>query len=203
MPRTSTQHIELARSGNENAFRELVKDWYPRIYNYSLKFFAKDHKYGSPHDQAMEVTQKTFISVHRNLRQLDNLNRFKPWLYRIATNYCYEEERRQKKHLFSRIDDMDLDAPADASMKENKSPETNFQKGELKTWLMKALAEINEDQRIVIIMKEYEGLKFREIAEALQISENTAKSRLYYGLKGMRKILENWNISPEYLRYEI
>ena len=61
------------------------------------------------------------------------------------------------------------------------------------------LKTLPEEQKVVIIMKEYEGMKFREIAEALGISENTAKSRLYYGLKSLRKTIENSGLNLEYL----
>jgi RNA polymerase sigma-70 factor (ECF subfamily) len=59
------------------------------------------------------------------------------------------------------------------------------------------------EQREVVIMKEYEGLKFREIAEVLNISENTVKSRMYYGLDGLRKILEKRNLDKDTLGYEL
>ena len=63
--------------------------------------------------------------------------------------------------------------------------------------------ELSVEQREVVIMKEYEGLKFREIAEVLNISENTVKSRMYYGLDGLRKILEKKNINKETISYEL
>jgi len=69
--------------------------------------------------------------------------------------------------------------------------------------LQEALLELNDEQREVVIMKEYEGLKFREIAEVLNISENTVKSRMYYGLDGLRKILEKRNINKETIGYGI
>ena len=59
-------------------------------------------------------------------------------------------------------------------------------------WYLKKLPE---DQKVVIIMKEFDGMKFREISEALDISENTAKSRLYYGLKALRKMMINSEMS--------
>ena len=57
--------------------------------------------------------------------------------------------------------------------------------------------ELSEEQREVVIMKEYEGLKFREIAETLSISENTVKSRMYYGLESLKKILERNKVTKE------
>jgi RNA polymerase sigma-70 factor (ECF subfamily) len=69
--------------------------------------------------------------------------------------------------------------------------------------LQQALGELNVEQREVVIMKEYEGLKFREIAEVLNISENTVKSRMYYGLDGLRKILDRKNINKDTIGYEL
>ena len=81
-------------------------------------------------------------------------------------------------------------------------PDQVYQQAELANWLSKALAEIPGEQKAVVIMKEYEGMKFREIADLLNLSENTVKSRLYYGLKAMKKILEKWNINIEEVYYE-
>jgi RNA polymerase sigma factor (sigma-70 family) len=69
--------------------------------------------------------------------------------------------------------------------------------------LQNCLMELSVEQREVVIMKEYEGLKFREIAETLNISENTVKSRMYYGLEGLKKILENRKITKETIGYEL
>jgi RNA polymerase sigma factor (sigma-70 family) len=63
--------------------------------------------------------------------------------------------------------------------------------------------ELNDEQRVVIIMKEYEGLKFREIADVLGLSENTVKSRMYYGLDRLKKILKRRSITKETIGYEL
>jgi len=81
------------------------------------------------------------------------------------------------------------------------SPHQLYQQSERSSIVAEALQKLSEEQRTIIIMKEYEGLKFREIAELLNISENTAKSRLYYGLKNLRKILDDARLSNE-LNYE-
>ncbi|HEX5167896.1 MAG TPA: sigma factor, partial [Cyclobacteriaceae bacterium] len=81
--------IQRAREGDQNAQGRLVQLWYKRIYNFSYKFFLD-------HDLAMEVSQKTFISMCRNLAGLQEISRFKSWLYKIAVNYCREELRRKK-----------------------------------------------------------------------------------------------------------
>jgi RNA polymerase sigma factor (sigma-70 family) len=91
----------------------------------------------------------------------------------------------------------------ESTSQRNENPERQLQHQELSEVLQEALLELNDEQREVVIMKEYEGLKFREIAEVLNISENTVKSRMYYGLDGLRKILERKNINKETIGYGI
>lgn len=193
--------IQRAKQGDQNAQGKLVQLWYKRIYNFAFKFFLD-------HDLAMEVSQKTFISMCRNLSGLQDIARFKSWLYKIAVNYCREEARKMKgsKSLsFNSVWNNEAeDSPRwESSAQRHDNPERQLQQLELSDILQQALTELSEEQREVVIMKEYEGLKFREIAEVLNISENTVKSRMYYGLDGLRKILGKKNINKDTIGYEL
>ncbi len=191
--------IARAKEGDQNAQGKVVQLWYKRIYNFGYKFFLD-------HDMAMEVSQKTFISMCKNLPALQDNARFKSWLYKIAVNYCREEARKKKGNRslsFDLVWNKDAeDSPNwESSSQRYDNPESQFQQRELSDVLQEALMELNVEQREVVIMKEYEGLKFREIAEVLNISENTVKSRMYYGLEGLRKILDRKNINKETIGY--
>jgi len=193
--------LERARQGDKNAQGRLVQLWYKRIYNFAYKFFFD-------HDLAMEVSQKTFISMHRNLTSLQDAARFKSWLYTIAVNYCREELRKRKASRSVSLNefptaDSEVSFKWEASHGRSDNPERQLRQTELSDLLQQCLMELSAEQREVVIMKEYEGLKFREIAEALQISENTVKSRMYYGLDGLKKIFEKKNITKEALGYEL
>jgi RNA polymerase sigma-70 factor (ECF subfamily) len=83
------------------------------------------------------------------------------------------------------------------------NPSKKLESQEITQMIQKAIQKLPEEQRLVLIMKEYQGMKFREIAESLEISENTAKSRLYYALKALKKTLNDWNIHQEILNYVI
>jgi RNA polymerase sigma-70 factor (ECF subfamily) len=183
--------IREAQQGSQTAFGRLVKYWYPRIYNFTYKYFAE-------HDAAMEATQQTFITVHDNLKKLQSVEHFRSWLYRIATNCCHQESRRQKrKKLFPFSFWQSEEENPDRRLDWVEEPDTEAEKTEMTEYLLKALHQLPAEQRVVVIMKEYEGLKFREIAAALDVSENTVKSRMYYGLENMRKQLEKWNITKD------
>lgn len=193
--------IVRAREGDKGAQSKLVQLWYKRIYNFGYKFFFD-------HDLAMEVAQKTFISMHRNIEGLQETSRFKSWLYTIAVNYCREELRKRKANRSVSLHDLrpgesEESYRWEASSSRSENPERQLRHSELSDLLQQCLLELSDEQREVVIMKEYEGLKFREIAEALQISENTVKSRMYYGLDGLKKILESRNITKETIGYEL
>ncbi len=193
--------VTRAKDGDQNAQGRLVQLWYKRIYNFGYKFFMD-------HDMAMEVSQKTFISMCKNLQGLQDNGRFKSWLYKIAVNYCREEARKKKGDRSLSFDvvwnrDAEDSPKWESAGSRHDNPESQLHRSELSDILQQALGELNVEQREVVIMKEYEGLKFREIAEVLNISENTVKSRMYYGLDGLRKILDRKNINKDTIGYEL
>jgi RNA polymerase sigma factor (sigma-70 family) len=205
LPDVPVMHSDLliaqAREGDRHAQGKLVQVWYKRIYNFSYKFFYD-------HDLAMEVSQRTFISMHRNIGYLQDAARFRSWLYTIAVNYCREELRKKRNARSISLNDMRPGEQEDsyrweASGERRENPERTLRLNELSDILHDCLMALSEEQREVVIMKEYEGLKFREIAEALNISENTVKSRMYYGLEAMKRILERKNITKETIGYEL
>lgn len=174
--------ILKAQSGDNESFNKLVSLWYKRIYNYCFK-------YAGSHDIAMDITQNTFIAVHKKIEQLRDVTSFKSWLYRIAINCGHEELRKQRRHGgISLTQDNDQHTENQFQIQDDLryQPDATMQQKELAEQILSCLQSLTEEQRVVVIMKEYEGLKFREIADVLDISENTAKSRLYYGLKHMK-----------------
>lgn len=193
--------IARAREGDKNAQGKLVQIWYKRIYNYSYKFFFD-------HDLAMEASQKTFISMCRNIGGLQDSSKFKSWLYTIAVNYCREELRKVKANRSQSLSDVQSGDREESFRWEEAhhrrdNPERVLRHSELSDLLHRCLRELSEEQREVVIMKEYEGMKFREIAEVLNASENTIKSRMYYALDGLKKILERNRITKESIGYEL
>lgn len=185
------QLIEHYRNGNKDAFNDLVYRWQERIHRFAYRYFADN-------DEASDITQKTFIKAYYRLDTLKDTGKFSSWIYRIANNICIDETRRNG----SKNRDSPENRIENGQLVTDKTPETRLEKNDMEIWMQKALLAIPDDQRTVVILKEYEGLKFREIAEILQESENTVKSRMYYGLKSLRKVFRKWNIEKEALYYE-
>lgn len=192
--------VARAKEGDAIAQGKLMQAWYKRIYNFGYKFFFD-------HDLAMEVAQKTFIAMHRNIANLQEDSRFRPWLYTIATNCCREELRKRKSARSVSLHDLRPGEEEESQAWEiagnrTENPERSMRHTELSDILHRCLLQLSAEQREVVIMKEYEGLKFREIADALGISENTVKSRMYYGLEAMKRMLERLKITRETIGYE-
>lgn len=178
--------LKEIRKGNSSAFNALVAQWQDSIHRFAYRFFYNT-------DDAREITQKTFIRVYRNLDQLDDLNKFSSWIYRIAKNICLDELKRSgRKNSFP------LELVKNDRL-HHENPSKKIETKELGEWIQKALQAIPEEQRVVVIMKEYEQLTFKEIAEILNEPESTVKSRLYYGFKKLRGIMNKWNINTNYL----
>ena len=194
--------IMSAKEGDDTALNKLVNLWYKRIYNYAFKYF-------NDHDLATEVSQRTFIAMYKSIGQLADADKFKPWLYKIATNFCHQEERRQNRNRvvsFTVSSKDDKEARKVASTKaadQEFNPELSYQQKELSDLIVQALGELINEQRTIVIMKEYEGLKFWEIAEILNLSESTVKTRLYAGLNQLRIIFTEKNITKETVYYEL
>ncbi|SNT36844.1 RNA polymerase sigma-70 factor, ECF subfamily [Ekhidna lutea] len=194
--------IEKAMTGDERSFNQLVSLWYKRIYNYVLKQCSVE-------ELASDITQRTFISVFRNLAKLKDITRFKPWIYRIATNYCHEEGRKWSRSRTVPFTTSQGDDGETMIREEGQAegafynPEMSYRQQEMQRILFASLQKISEDQRSVIIMKEYEGMKFREIAEVMDTSENTVKTWMYRGLKLLKNYLEEERITKETLSYEL
>ncbi len=177
--------IEKAQRGNIRALNQLFSLWYERVYNIAWKYFADE-------DLAMEACQAAFVAVQRHLNTLQDPSKFKYWLYRIVVNQCHLEHRQQKQ-----MRGLKESYSQNIISLHPEQPDQAMQREETTRLILKALQQLPEEQRTVLILKEYEGLKFREIADLLEISENTAKARLYYGLENLKKILLKNQASKE------
>lgn len=184
--------VEKFRGGDTGAFNRLVERWQDRIHRFAYRFF-------SSHDEASEITQKTFIRAYRKLHTLEDVEKFSSWIYRIANNLCLDEAKRAGRRRSEPMRALGPDPIAEGLASD---PDRTIQQKQLGVLLQRALDRLPEEQRIVVILKEYEDLKFREIADILDEPENTVKSRMYYGLDKLKTIFDEWNLKSEELYYE-
>ena len=194
---TDVQLIEQFLKGNVQAFNTLIWRYEASLYNFILRVIGD-------RDQARDLCQMTCIRIYKEVKRLRDPDKFKSWMYRIAMNLCLDEIKKQKKHrtisiFANQSTDNENNVPFQFEDENLQAPDDSVHQRQLSNILNQALQDLPEEQRMVIVMKQYHELKFTEIADILGEPVNTVKSRLYYGLKAMRKSLEASSLTKEVL----
>src|SRR5437868_8523011 len=181
-----TSLVRDARRGDAQAFRSLVERYQRRVYQLALGM-VKDP------DEAMDITQETFVRVHRYLPSFKGDSSFFTWTYRIATNLCLDAARRRGRSERVEMDESDaeIEAHMDPPSAALAGPQRAALNAELKAKIDDALASLSENHRAILLLREVEGLSYEELAQALGIRKGTVMSRLFHArLKMQRKLRE-------------
>jgi RNA polymerase sigma-70 factor (ECF subfamily) len=185
--------VKACQEGDQAAFNLLVWRWEKPLFNFT-------YKYVGDAQLAQDLVQETFVRVLRSIHGYQHRGAFSTWLYRIAVNLCRDHFRRKKVPMVSLHDYFTTPSGDKVYVKDQLADETARSDEALaaarrEELVRRLLAGLPEEHRTVILMKEYQGLKFREIAEVLEIPEGTVKARLYRGLRTMREQLERSGIT--------
>lgn len=181
---TWTDEELVARSigGDSESFNELVLRWERPIYALAYRVIGRE-------EDARDVCQETFLRAFRALNGFRGQAKFSSWLYRIALNLCRDWVRRDRRAPVVQLpEDMPLDDLA-AVQEPADSIEDLVARRELTRAVENAMTRLPEEQRTAIILKEYHGLTFQEIADLVGCPLSTVKTRLYQGLTVLRREL--------------
>jgi RNA polymerase sigma-70 factor (ECF subfamily) len=144
-------------------------------------------------EDARDVCQEVFLKAYRGLPSFKKEARFSSWLYQIALNACRDRLRRRRGRHHMSLEDLEETADGPLGAKGPTALERVAAR-EVRERVAAAMATLPEEQREVIVLKEYEGLTFPEIAEALTVPVSTVKTRLYRGLVQLRQRLEEEDV---------
>ncbi|HJZ75627.1 MAG TPA: sigma-70 family RNA polymerase sigma factor [Vicinamibacterales bacterium] len=181
---TWTDEELVARSigGDSESFNELVLRWERPIYALAYRTIGRE-------EDARDVCQETFLRAFRALPGFRGQAKFSSWLYRIALNLCRDWIRRERRAPIVQppedVDVMELAAASEPS----ESIEDLVARKDLSRAVERAMSVLPDEQRTAIVLKEYHGLTFQEIAELLGCPLSTVKTRLYQGLTVLRREL--------------
>lgn len=177
--------ISASRLGDQQAFNQLVLAYQDRIYNLAVRILGDVETAG-------DVTQHTFITAYLNLPRFRN-GSFRSWLYRIATNACYDIYRQHKRHHVLSIDHDQLAEekllPLENTSYASDLPELEAERKELGRIILYALSQLDMDQRSVLILVDQQELDYREAAQILGVPMGTVKSRLARARLHLRQLL--------------
>jgi RNA polymerase sigma-70 factor, ECF subfamily len=181
---TSTDEELVARSirGDAESFNQLILRWERPIYALAYRTIGRE-------EDARDVCQETFLRAFRALPAFRGQAKFSSWLYRIALNLCRDWMRRERRApMIQAPDGVDLMDLA-ASVEPSEPIEDLVARKDLAKLVERAMARLPEEQRTAIVLKEYHGLTFQEIADLVGCPLSTVKTRVYQGLSVLRREL--------------
>jgi len=168
------------RAGDGRAFEALVTAYQHRVFGVALRMLGS-------RAEAEEIAQETFLRAHRALGEFRGEARLGTWLYAIASRLCLNRlGSGPRRH--ERSDDLAL-AQATA---EGGDAAGALERGELEAALREAVAALPEDRRIVVVLRDLEGLSYDEVAEVLGVPLNTVRTRLHRARLDLKAKLERW-----------
>jgi RNA polymerase sigma-70 factor (ECF subfamily) len=180
--------LRRLRDRDERAFRELVEAHRDRVYNITFRMLGN-------RAEAEDVAQEVFIAVFKNIDEFRGDSKFSTWLYRIAVNLC----KNRIKYL-ARRHDRDRDE-LDESTHGNgvngsiggpipSAPDKALASAQMEKLMQEAIANLEDDQRIVVVLRDVEDLSIEEICEITGLPDGTVKSRLHRARLVLRKRLQ-------------
>jgi RNA polymerase sigma-70 factor, ECF subfamily len=177
--------VTAVKAGDTVAFRGLVEKYQNRIF--SMVYGMTRNR-----EDARDIAQDTFVKAYRSLDSFRLESSFYTWLYRIAMNLTIDHARKVKRQATGEFDEEIAQRDDTGSIAEPHhidSPTRALERKQLHKEIMDALDKLPEDQKQVILLRELEGLSYKEIADILEIPEGTVMSRLFYARKKMQKLL--------------
>lgn len=174
--------LDRARRGDERAFAHLLRLHQNRVYDLLVRMLGD-------RAEAEDVTQEVFVAFHRALPAFRGDSRVSTWLFRIAKNHClnrlkYRSRRGEGQHV-------ELDALDRAGAEGPEAPDRALERRRTGARVQAAIATLPEEQRLVVVLRDIEGLSYEEIAAVLEQPEGTVKSRLHRGRLALARMLSD------------
>jgi len=174
---TDIEAIERIKKGDKEAYKIIVTRYMRQAYFIALGFV------GDPED-ALDLSQTAFIKAYKSLSQFDHQKPFFPWFYTILKNLCLNFNKRKKRRPIVPLEIID------------ESTVTSGYKENIKEAVWEAISKLPDPEREVIILKYFQDLSYKEMAEILDCPIGTIMSRLYYARKRLKEYLRRYFERP-------
>ena len=177
--------VGWAQKGDTEAFEELIFRHREKIYARAMMMMRNE-------DQALDLSQEAWVKAWQRLHQFQGDSSFATWMTRIVINLCLDQIRRQKKQRAESIEQIEEEAGGvERQMAvEHVNPTEGLEKEELRRRIDEAMGKLTEAHRTVLVLHEFQGLEYKEIARKMGISIGTVMSRLFYARRRMATLLQ-------------
>ena len=183
MPDPEQHLIQRAQKGDQEAFAALVREHQRYVYNLALGVLKNE-------EEALDLAQETFVRAWTALPNFRGQSRFRTWLYRIATNLCYNRLPGLRRSLNELGDDVIVDLPETRIPFDN--PVADLELRELRSYLHRAIDRLDENYRLLISLRYQDELSYEEIATLLNLPLGTVKTGLFRARERLRRVLESY-----------
>jgi RNA polymerase sigma-70 factor, ECF subfamily len=183
MPRTDEELVALSIGGDLESFNQLVLRWERPIFALAYRVIGRE-------EEARDVVQETFLRAFRGIGNFRGQAKFSSWVYRIALNLCRDWIRRERRApILPTPEGVDVIELA-AEQGPVESIEDLVARNDISKVVADLMTRLPEEQRTAIVLKEYHGMTFQEIADLQGVPLSTVKTRLYQGLNVLRRHLQ-------------
>jgi RNA polymerase sigma-70 factor (ECF subfamily) len=184
-PGTDEIIVQRALTGDAEAFGEIVRRWERRIFALAYGMLGRE-------EDARDATQETFLAAFRNLRGFRGEAKVSSWLHRIAVNQCITRQRQARVRSEAALEEEQEKDATSFATPVHYSPLRVVEGRQETAAVRRAINSLPVELRQVVIMKEFEELTFREIADVLDLPLSTVKSRLYTAMKQLQMRLQRF-----------
>jgi RNA polymerase sigma-70 factor (ECF subfamily) len=181
---TDEQLVKAAQQGDMGAFEELVARHRDKIYARAYSMMRNE-------DEALDLSQEAWVKAWQRLVQFQGDSSFPTWITRIVINLCLDQLRRHKRRRTESIDEMDEESGGVERQLPVVivNPTEGLERAELRERIDKALGQLSEAHRTVIVLCEFQSMEYKEIAKAMNCSIGTVMSRLFYARRRLASLL--------------
>ena len=188
-PKIQREVIESCKAGNEKAFGEVVLRSQKKVFNIAYRMLGNK-------EEAKDVAQEVFLSVHASIKDLREEVKFDAWLTQITLNHCRNRWKYLERRKYFKSES--LDDPIETEDGEmprpiydpSDNPETLYEKRMIQEAIQRGLLKLKEDQREMVVLRDLRGFSYEEMGELFQLPIGTIKSRLHRARMDLKEILE-------------
>jgi RNA polymerase sigma-70 factor (ECF subfamily) len=192
-PESDAELVALAQEGDMEAYNSLVRRWDPSLYRFARRLLGND-------EDARDVSQEALVKAYLNIRRLRDPGKFKSWVHHIVLNLCRDRYRSPRSRAVTEA--YEEGQPGELTMVTEgpvmAGPDVSAHRSGLSEILESALDRLPPEQRTAILLREYQGLNSEEIAEVTGVPAATVRTRIFYGLKTVRRILREMGIEGQH-----
>lgn len=198
MSKSEKYLLKRSKDGDIQAFEQLIENYQTKVFNIALRIIGN-------YDDANDLAQEVFLRVYKSIKSFKGESSFSTWIYKITKNVCLDEIRkRRNKNVISLDEEIKLNSGEVTRQVESSddTPDVALEKSEMKDLINKAISELSDEHRVVIVLRDIQGFSYEEIAKIIDCPEGTVKSRINRARKALKKILKSKRelLNQEYVK---